>query len=95
MLYNIGVLLRVFFVMIVVASSSYILFMAVCGTVGVGHRSRGGWSRGVAGVRGGDFLGDFRDVGWGRSMISRYVIAFYRGGSAKFKFQVGLVVGVR
>ncbi len=55
--------------MIVVASSSYILFMAVCGTVGVGHRSRGGWGRGVAGVRGGDFLGDFRDVGWGRSIM--------------------------
>ena len=71
--------------MIVVASSSYILFMAVCGTVGVGHRSRGGWSRGVSGVRGGEFLEDFRDVGWGRRMIFRYVNAFHRGGSAIFK----------
>ena len=59
-----------------VASSNYILFMVVCGTVGVGHRSRGGWSRGVANARGGDFLGDFRDVGWGHIMVSRHVIAF-------------------
>ena len=81
--------------MIFVASSSYILFMAVCGTVGVGHRSRGGWSREVSSVRGGEFLGDFRNVGWGRRMISRYVSAFIRGGSTRFKFQVGLVVGVR
>jgi len=81
--------------MICVASSSYILCLAVCGTVGVRHRSRGGRSRWVAGVRGGDFRVDFRDVGWGHIMIFRYVIAFYRVGSAKFKFQVGLVVGVR
>jgi len=81
--------------MICVASSSYILCLAMCGTVGVEHRLRGGWARGVDGVRGGDFRVDFRDVGWGRNMILRYVIAFYRVGSAKFKFQVGLVVGVR
>ena len=54
-----------------------------------------GWGREVDGVRGGDFLVDFRNFGWGRSMISRYVMAFYRVYSAKFKFQVGLVVGVR
>jgi len=65
-----------------VASSNYILLMAMCGAVGVGHRSRGGWSRGVASVRGGNFIGDFRDVGRGRGMVSRYVTAFYRGGSA-------------
>ena len=80
---------------VVVAASVYILFVAVCGTVCVGHRSRGGWCRGVVGVRRGDFLGDFRYVGWGRGIFSRYVIVLYRGGSAQFKFQVGLVVGVR
>ena len=72
--------------MVVVPASSYILFMAVCGTVGVGHRSRGDWCRGVAGVRRGDFLGDFRYVGWGRGIFYRYVIVLYRGGSAKFTF---------
>ena len=82
-------------VMIVVASSSYIFIQAVCGTVGVGHRLRGGWSRGVSGVRGGAFLENFRDVGWVRGVVSLYVIVLYRGVSAKFKFQVGLVVGVR
>ncbi len=51
--------------------------------------SRGRWcSRG-------DFLEDFRDVGWGRGVLSLYVIVLYRGVSARFKFQVGLVVGVR
>ena len=67
--------------MIIVASSNYILCLAVCGTVGVGHRSCGGWSRGVDGVRRADFLVNFRDVGWGHSMISRHVIAVYRVGS--------------
>jgi hypothetical protein len=81
--------------MVVVVASSYILSVAVCGTVGVGHRSRGGSCLGVAGVRGGDFLGDFRGVGWGRDLFSRYVIVLYRGVSAKFKFHVGLVVEVR
>ena len=61
----------------------------------MGHRSRGVWSRGVSGVRGGEFLGDFRNVGWGLMMISRYVSVFIRSGSARFKFQVGLVVGDR
>ena len=81
--------------MICVASSGYIFCVAVCGTVGVGHRSRVGWGRGVDGVRGGDFLMVFRNDGWGCSMISRYVMAFYRVGYTKLKFQVGLVVGVR
>ena len=67
----------------------------MCGTVGVVHWSRGGWCRWVAGVRRGDFLGDFRYVGWGRRIISRYVIIFDRGVSSKYKFQVGLEVGVR
>ena len=83
------------FVVVVVAASVYILFVAVCGAVGVAHRSRGGWCRGVADVRRGDFLGNFRYVGWGRSIFSQYVIISYRGVSAKLKFQVGLVVGVR
>jgi len=82
------------YVMICVASSGYIFYVAVCGTVGVGHRSRGGWGLGVVGFRGGGFVVDFRNVRWGRSMIPRYVMAFYRVGYAKFKFQVGLVVGV-
>ena len=41
--------------MVIVAASVYILFVAVCGTVGVLHRSRVGWWRGVAGI----FLGSF------------------------------------
>ena len=81
--------------MVVVAASVYILFVAMCGTIGVVHRSSGGWCRGVVGVRRVDFLGDFRYVGWGRSIFSRCVIIFDRGVSAKFKFQVGLEAGVR
>jgi len=67
----------------------------VCGAVGVVHRSRGGWGRGVAVVRRVSFMGDFRYVGWGRSVFFRYVINFYQGVLSKFKFQVGLAVGVR
>jgi len=81
--------------MVVVAASILILFASVCGTVGVAHRSRGGWGQGVAGVRGGNFLGDFQDVGWGRGVFAPYVIVLDRGVSAKFNFQVGLVVEVR
>jgi hypothetical protein len=55
--------------MIVVAASSCILFMALWGTAGVGHRSRSGWRREVVGVRGCDFLGDYRYIGWGRSIF--------------------------
>ena len=73
----------------------YLLFVSVRGTVGVVHRSRGGWCRGVDVVRRGDFLGDFRYVGWVHNIFSRYVIVLYRGVHPKFKFQVGLVVGVR
>jgi len=81
--------------MICVASSCYILYVAVCGTVGVGHRLRGGWSRGVTVFPGVNFQRGFRYVGWGRGMFSRYVINFDRVISAKFIFQVGLAVGVR
>ena len=68
---------------------------SVCGTVGVVHPSRGGWGRGVAVVRGVNFLWDFQYVGWGRDIFFRYVIAFDRGDSTKFRFQVGLEVGAR
>ena len=64
--------------MIVVADSVYVLFVAVCGAVGVVHRSRVGWCRGVAGVLRGDFLGVFRHVGWGRILFYRYVSIFCR-----------------
>ena len=80
---------------VVVAASVYVLFVAVCGTVGVVHRSRGGWCRGVADVLQGNFLGDFRYVGWVHRIFSRYVIVLYRGVYAKFTFQVGLVVRAR
>ncbi len=83
------------FIMVVVAASVYILFVAVCGIIGVVHRSRGGWYQGVAGVRRVDFLEDFRYVGWGHIIFFRYVITFDRGVSAKLKFQVGLAVLVR
>ena len=69
--------------------------MSVCGTIGVVHRSRGGWLRGIAGIRRVDFWEDFRYVGWGRSAFFRYVVNFDRGVFAKFSFQVGLVVGDR
>jgi hypothetical protein len=64
--------------MVIFATSVYILFVAVCGTVGVLHRSRVGWWRGVAGIRRGIFLGAFRCVGWGRSIFYRYVSIFNR-----------------
>ena len=79
----------------VVAGSEYILFASVRGTVGVVHRSRVGWCRGVAGIRRGHFLGGFRYVGWDRSEFYRYVSVFDRGVFAGFKFQVGLAVGDR
>ena len=69
--------------------------MSVYGTVGVVHRSRGGWCRGVAGIWSGVFLGHFRYVGWGRSFYFRYGIYSDRGVSVKFIFYVGLAVGVR
>ena len=72
-----------------------IVWVAVCGAVGMVHRSRGGWCRGVARIRRGDFLGDFRYVGWGRSAFFRYRIICDRGVAAKFIFKVGLAVGVR
>ncbi len=71
------------------------MFVSVCGAVGVVHRSRGGWGRGVVVVRRVSFREDFRYVGWGRSAFFLYVINFDRGVSAKFIFQVGLAVGVR
>ena len=43
----------------------------------------------------GYFLGDFQYVGWDRSIFYRYVSILNRGGFAKFKFQVGLEVGIR
>ncbi len=81
--------------MVVVAVSVYILLVAVRGTVDVVHRSRDGWCRGVNGIRRGVFGGDFRYGGQGRSIFYPYVSMFDRGVFAKFKFQVGLAVGVR
>ncbi len=83
------------FLVVVVAVSVYMLLVAECRTIGVVRRSRGGWCRGVAGVRRIDFSGDYRYVGWGRSLISRYVIILNRGVSAKLTFQIGLAVGDR
>ena len=65
--------------MVVVAVSVYILIVAVCGTVGVVHRSHVGWWRGIVGVRRGIFLGFFRYVGWNRILFYRYVSNFDRG----------------
>ena len=70
--------------MIVVAVSVYVLFVAVCGTVGVVHRSRVVWCRGVDGVWRGDFLGVFRYVGWGHIIFIRYVSFF----SVAFSFNL-------
>ena len=67
----------------------------MCETVGVVHRSRGGWGRGVALVRRVSFRGDFRYGGWRRGIVFRYAGNFDRGISAKFKCRVGLAVGVR
>ena len=83
------------FVKVVVAESVYILFASVRGTVGVLHRSRVGWCRGVAEIRRGVFPENVRYVGLGRSIFYRYVSIFDRGVFVEFKFQVGLVVGVR
>ena len=82
-------------VRVVVAESVYILFASVRGSVNAVHRSRVGWCRGVGGIRRSVFLGDVRYVGWGRSIIYRYVSIFSRSIVVKVKFQVGLVVGVR
>ncbi len=43
--------------MVVVAMSVYILFVAVRGAVDVVHPLRVGWCRGVVGIRRGIFLG--------------------------------------
>ncbi len=84
---------EMYFVMVVVAASVCILYVSGYGTVGLMHRSRSGWGRGVAVVRMVRAMGDFRYVGWSRDIFSRYVF-FHRGVFAKFRFQVGLVVGV-
>ena len=81
--------------MVIVTVPVYILIVAVCGTVGVMHRSRVGWCRGVVGIRRGIFLGVFRYVGWSRSIFGRYLSIFNRSVVVLFKFQVGLAVGVR
>ena len=51
-------------------------------------------SRGRSGSAG-SFRVDFRYGGWGRGIVFQYVGNFDRGISAKFKFQIGLAVGVR
>ena len=65
-------------VVVFVTVSVYIVFVTVCETVGVVHRSRVGWCRGFASVRRDIFLGAFRYVGWGRSIFYRYVGIFNR-----------------
>ena len=75
--------------------SDLISFLAVCETVGGVHRSRGGWCRGVAKILSVTFLWSFRVVGWDRRVFYRYGSVFFRGGIVRFKFQVGLAVGVR
>ena len=77
------------FVMVVVGESYFILFAAVWGAVGVAHRSRGGWCRGVAGIRNVTFFVSFRYVGWDRRVFCRYGSFVYRGSYVEFKFQVG------
>ena len=59
------------------------------------HQSRGGWGRGVGLVRRVSFWWDFRYGGWRRGIVFLYVGNFVRGIFAKFKFRVGLAVGVR
>ena len=44
------------FVMVIVVPSVYIMFVMVCGTVGVLHKSRVCWRRGAVGMRDGVFL---------------------------------------
>ena len=51
------------FVVVVVDESYFILFASVWKAVGVAHRSRGGWCRGVVVIRNVIFLGVFRYVG--------------------------------
>ena len=69
-------------VMVVVAMSVYILFIAVRGTAGIVHRSRVGWCRGVVGIRRSNSLEGFRYVGWCRSIFYWYVGIFDRSVSA-------------
>jgi hypothetical protein len=83
------------FAMLVVAVSVYVLFVSVRGTVYVVHRSHVGWCRGVARIRRGIFLGDFRYVGWSGNLFYRYVSILSRSIVVKFIFQIGLAVGVR
>ncbi len=75
------------FVMVIVAASVYIFYLSGYGTVGLVHRSRSGWGRGVAAVRMVGALGDFRYVGWGREIFSRYVNHSDRDFSANLDFR--------
>ncbi len=65
-----------------------ILCESMCESVGVVHRSRGGWDRGVAMVRWDSFRGDFLYGGWGRGIVFQYMENFNRCISATFKFLV-------
>ena len=51
------------YVVVVVEEFDYILSASGQGAVGVVHRSRVGWCRGVAVILIGIFLGGFRNVG--------------------------------
>ncbi len=83
------------FVMTVVEGSNYMLFSSVREAVGVVHRSRSGWCRGVAGIRRGSFLGGIRYVGRDYRIFCRYGSVLNWVIFVEFKCQVGLVVGVR
>ena len=80
-----------YFVMVVVSVSVYILYVAVCMTVGVVHRSRVGWFRGIAGSRRGIFLGVFRYVGWNRSIFYLYVGTWWHQPRGRGRVGPGLL----
>ncbi len=67
----------------------------VCGAVGALRRSCVVWRRGAVGIRRGVFSRICRYVGWSHSSFDSYVFKFSRIDFVKFKFQVGLVFGVR
>ena len=64
--------------MVIVFPSVYIMFVMVCGAVGVLHQSRVCWRRGAVGMREGVFLAVYRYVGLCRSVFSVYGIVYDR-----------------
>jgi hypothetical protein len=66
------------FVMMFVVRLVYILFVVLCKTVGVWHRSRVVWRRGAVDVRGEVLTAVNRNVGWGRGSFEWYVCIYNR-----------------